>query len=820
MKIDNFSGGLNTRISPQLIGSNEAPIFTNINNTSNSLKPIKDVGTLGTPVSGKYFTWYKHLDEVISSGNERSYQEYRNILYYTDVVDGMKKYDGTEKDVGIDKPLTAPSYNKYEIPEVTNVSLDPIYIGVPNIKMDVGSVVAGQWDFRIYGIKEVSGYTYRGRRIDHTTPIAKFSQSWALKYNVLEEFKPDTYVAFRYDGSDWFRVLNNSVEDSWGSLSTETETQWLVGKREVNFYAGEFVEYAIAPYKDFTTQKDTSVRVYNTEDYRSGIHLDSSADCIKIDANYNLTDGTINAFLFRKDGDLFKKVSANKSDYGISVSNNAELSTFGTDVLNDSVKYVYTYYDSTTNTESQPSDILEVVNSVPSFVELQIALSTNTSVDTIKVYRIGEGITDFTLVNQSDNNTLEWFYDLGQDISGNLILESSEYGVPPTNMKYLTSAYAMMFGAVGDKLYFSAIGNANYWSEYDFIDFDADITGIAVIGTGILVFTALTTFIITGTDKNTFSKQLLSNDQGCRSHYSIAYIKGNVLWVSDDGVCSTTGGVIDVITQDKLGKLDLTVNNAIGFDSQYWLAHSTGTLVLDFRFGFSVKEYTSSSISKYLVKDDSLYQYRIDPAHTVYEMFKGDDVSYEYLSPLISEGDIHNYKLLDTLRVDSKGVGVIKLLDEDKNTLKTFNITSSNYETHILDVGLNVRSYYINITGTAEIRDISTIFGQLAVGGDSASINEPIYKSYYDNGVYTQVWESGTADMTYKNIDGLRFNSVDEVNVKVYVDNVLKQDITKTVNGVFNTKLNRFNGYSYKVITTGEVKALKLTIVRKENNGR
>ena len=43
MKLTNFSGGINSREEPHLLGINEAVVYSNIDNTGGSLKPIKSL---------------------------------------------------------------------------------------------------------------------------------------------------------------------------------------------------------------------------------------------------------------------------------------------------------------------------------------------------------------------------------------------------------------------------------------------------------------------------------------------------------------------------------------------------------------------------------------------------------------------------------------------------------------------------------------------------------------------------------------------------------------------------------------------------------
>ena len=131
--------------------------------------------------------------------------------------------------------------------------------------------------------------------------------------------------------------------------------------------------------------------------------------------------------------------------------------------------------------------------------------STDPQVTNIKLYRIGGTLTSFSLVVTLPNNTGTYTDNaIDVDLPGD-ILTSQNAGQAPSGLKYLTSANAMFFGALGDKLYFTEVAYVNNWSPYYFIDFDEPITGIGATANGLLVFTEYTTHIITGTSPTSLS---------------------------------------------------------------------------------------------------------------------------------------------------------------------------------------------------------------------------------------------------------------------------------------------------------------------------
>lgn len=107
MKLQVFNGGLNTRQAPYLLQTNEAVEYSNVDNESSSLKPVKKKATSGTLLD--QWAYYFEAQEVWeSSATKRHYLEYQANLYYT-IVNGVPKYfDGTTHYLlGIEAPSVA-----------------------------------------------------------------------------------------------------------------------------------------------------------------------------------------------------------------------------------------------------------------------------------------------------------------------------------------------------------------------------------------------------------------------------------------------------------------------------------------------------------------------------------------------------------------------------------------------------------------------------------------------------------------------------------------------------------------------------------------
>ena len=316
--------------------------------------------------------------------------------------------------------------------------------------------------------------------------------------------------------------------------------------------------------------------------------------------------------------------------------------------------YIVTYYNQTDGTESPPSAIsVELEVEEQQILVTGIPVSSDPQVTHKRIYRIGGGLTLFTLVDTIANNVTTFSDNLADPDVDGLILESeSNYPCPPT-AKYLTEAYAIGFVAVGDTLRWSRVGDLNYWPIENEIEFFDAITGITIVSEGLLVFTKFQTWIISGTGSDSFVKYLVSSDQGCLDHYTIARVGGGVVFVSTDGVCSSSGGAVTVETKVKLGKLQLNTVNACVHDEVYYLSVADGSiLAIDFRYG-QVFKRLELGVTKVANVEDTLYGWKDGALYTLFT--SSTPLSFMYVSPVFQEGAYTEEKLYKVFYARSEG---------------------------------------------------------------------------------------------------------------------------------------------------------------------
>jgi len=321
------------------------------------------------------------------------------------------------------------------------------------------------------------------------------------------------------------------------------------------------------------------------------------------------------------------------------------------DPLNTMVRqYCYTYYNAVDGTESAPSAYsLEVSYTANNIAITNILPSTDLQVSHIRIYRLGGPYTTMVLVDTIASTSIAYTDIIGDLAIPGDVLSSGNAGQAPVGLAHLAEHNAMFFGSVNDKLYFSDIAFVNNWNPFFFLDFDRTIIGIGSTQNGLLVFTEDKTYIITGTTPNTLSKSLLHGTQGCLNHKTIKYIENQLVWLSIDGICVSNGGGVQVASLNKLGKLDYTSISAEIWDNQYFLFHSTGTLVMDFRFGQPIYKDLALVVTGtwYSSVFDKLY-YTLNTG-ALYSLFNGNStLPYTYKTGKLTDGAltiVKNYKV-------------------------------------------------------------------------------------------------------------------------------------------------------------------------------
>ena len=596
MLITDFSGGLSTRLSPNLIQLNESTICENVDLSSGSLKPLKGLKATSRtiPVNTPVFTEFKGA--YLSSNSGTTYVEFNDSLYIANGIDTVKKTtDGVNIfDVGLTNPTT-------KLTTTTSFSIS----------------------FALSNITSGSDITFTAGT--YTYLVQYKTTAGSIRYEIK---------TFTYSGTKGIRLTISSMSNIDSvTLYRKVDTKYrLVGESTSSLIIDDIVF-------DISTKTTTSP--------------------------YEQTLGTRN--------------------------------------------YAYTYYSSTTGFESAPSPISDYLAvDINNVVITGFIAPTDSTVDTIKLYRIGGTLTDlYNIANLS--KTVTTYTDTKTDLQAleGELLTTTGFIKPKTGIKFLTEYNSALFGSINSTLYFSNPGLVDQWTENNFIVFPEHITGLGVTQNGLLVFSRNKTWILVGDSIANYSKYLLNASQGCITHSTIAYVDNNLLWLSLDGICVSQGGSIELLSYAKLGKV--VVNPIISkvYENQYFLFHSTGTIVIDFRGG-QVKFLNLSLIVRgayYSSSYDKLYI--LKPSDIgMYEYNSGSNLTFNYKTGWLAENGLTNYKTYKNVYIKTTGYVSLDLY-LDGTVLKTYTLQPG-----VNDIKYpqdSSRGYYteLNFYGTGSVIEVN-----------------------------------------------------------------------------------------------------------------
>lgn len=369
--------------------------------------------------------------------------------------------------------------------------------------------------------------------------------------------------------------------------------------------------------------------------------------------------------------------------------------------------YIYTYYNAKDGTESSASVISEeVLVTLGEVATLRFESSLDPQVTAINIYRLGNTLLDFTLIDSilaSFNSYTDHTPD--SEVAGTLY-DADLNGAPPSGLQYIKQIYGVFLGAVGEKLYYSRdIGNPNYWPQAYYINFPTIITGIGVTGSRVVIFTKYKTYGLSGSSARNFVKYGISGDQGCLNHETIAEKGNTLLFISSDGLCALTGSTVQLMSKMKLGKQTFDTVNAVIHDETYYLQLTNGKiLAFDFRYEPCIKYYDFGT-DYLVVGEDVLYGRKDGKLH---KLFEGDEVPFTYKTGRLTDGGNSELKTYDKLYLSWEDDITVEIFidGKSKKTKDLSTLRNKLRETTILQsdmLGYDIQFKFTGIGSVAEL---------------------------------------------------------------------------------------------------------------------
>lgn len=182
MKLQQFDGGVATRLAPQLLNNNQGVVYENIDNSTGVLTPIKD--KLATDIAvEKYNKYFVTEDEWLSSAVPTDYLEFQRKMYLTDRISRPQKYsNGIYNFLGIEAPASASVLTKlYAALPLTDIT-------VLN-DITTGDLPASDFDYMLFNVNNGIYSTPFKFTVDGSSTVTTRASGKVISYDDIAQGK-------------------------------------------------------------------------------------------------------------------------------------------------------------------------------------------------------------------------------------------------------------------------------------------------------------------------------------------------------------------------------------------------------------------------------------------------------------------------------------------------------------------------------------------------------------------------------------------------------------------------------------------------------
>lgn len=330
-----------------------------------------------------------------------------------------------------------------------------------------------------------------------------------------------------------------------------------------------------------------------------------------------------------------------------------------------------------------------------------------------RLYRAATGTTDtrYQLTSLSDIAIATTTYNdtLVTASLGDAIVTTG-WIAPPDNMIGLCSmAGGVMAGFFGSTICLSEPNAPYAWPARYQQSVDSPIVGIASFDQSLVIGTTQGMYVLTGIDPSSMTLDKLALAQSCVSKRSMVSMMGGVVWAAPDGLFFISAAGVKNLTEDLMARADWQAYNPSSIlgaesDGRYIAFYDNGTKAsMVFEFG-SKPSFSRSSIYAYAAfrdkKADALFVIR-DTGNHLASYDTGSALTYEWTSGV---SHLPSEVNMACARVDASAYPVTFKLYAD-GALKHTQSVANKYAFR-LPAGYRSQRYYVDITGTADVREV------------------------------------------------------------------------------------------------------------------
>jgi hypothetical protein len=287
--------------------------------------------------------------------------------------------------------------------------------------------------------------------------------------------------------------------------------------------------------------------------------------------------------------------------------------------------YIYTYVVVLNGSDAEEG-INSAIASVSDYGSGNVTLSgfaappSNRSIGKIRVYRTSattSGAADFRYVGEFstvgvDFDTFTFTDDVAEASLGEVI-PTTTFTPPPQALKGITALKnGSLVGFVGKRVYFSEPYLPHAW-PYNY-PLDANIVGIGLIGSNIVVMTDENVYFLEGPPE-AISDRKLEGRYPCVSARGIVSCEAGVIFPSDTGIALVTLDGVRIYSLEYLEEEQYSHQYAPStiraefYDNKYFACYDGGIMVFDLRekYMIEIKDPFPVSAIHYSLEDRKLY---------------------------------------------------------------------------------------------------------------------------------------------------------------------------------------------------------------------
>lgn len=392
-------------------------------------------------------------------------------------------------------------------------------------------------------------------------------------------------------------------------------------------------------------------------------------------------------------------------------------------LLNGDYWYAYTYVHDGVF-ESPPSEFKNITVASKK-VDITFTGVVPPTATHIRIYRAGGLNPTFNLLVELPIATVTYTDNINDFNISRTELTTYNNGTAPTGLDMLVETSGILMGVVNDKVYFSQQGQPEYWSEYNYVQLPQTITGLGVIGSGVVAFTINAMYMITGQNMTNIQVTKLPFGYGCKNKRSVQQVEGRLVWVAEmdmnDVICVFDGSNVNIANRyatsfnsasieslsyddfsvENYNNLNFDIKNSMSGFNKYFLFMNGRTAVIDFLNDAKVYYLIDSCDSGYIIGNhiyviENRKEYDYLPSFSQYR-------NIIYKTKNFIDGYVTQKKSYRFFKIQATGTYSVDILIDNKTVA---NCTTDKVFLPSSITGDNI-SFIIKTTGYAEVKAIA-----------------------------------------------------------------------------------------------------------------